>query len=141
MNVEGLLIGFIVMALAALLGRKKTDEDSARPEKPLQPTRQRSLKRAEDYAKEIYGELQAQIEQQPDNTKQMVRKVQETIDNAPYREPKPTGAASRHSARKPRAVDQAKAGPNKNNLFPLETEDIQKSIILAEILMPPKSKR
>jgi gas vesicle protein len=144
---EGLIIGFIVMALGALFSQKKTKEETERQGKPnqAQTARQRNLKRAEDYAKEIYGELQSQMKDQPERTKQIARKVQETVESRPNREPhSKTSAkesAGRLSAHQSHSAAEAKTRPDSGKLFPLENDDLKKSIILAEILLPPKSKR
>lgn len=135
------------MALGALFSQKKTDEEAPGQKNTPQATRQRTIKRAEDYAKEIFGEIQTQTKQQPEKTRQVTRKVQETVaDSRSWgREAKKeipvNETVGRLTANQTRTAVSAKTPSAADELFPLKKEDLKKSIILAEILMPPKSKR
>lgn len=135
------------MALGALFSQKKPDGEAPGQKNTPQATRQRTMKRAEDYAKEIFGEIQTQTKQQPEKTRQATRKVQETVADPRSwgREAKKeipvNETIGRLSANQSRTAASAKIPSAADELFPLEKKDLKKSIILAEILMPPKSKR
>ncbi|MGI2326545.1 hypothetical protein [Planococcus sp. YIM B11945] len=149
---EGFIIALIVMAVGAMFGQKKKEEAPAK--KPARPqetrsqpgaSRQRNYKRVEDYAKEIYGELQNQMKDQPERTEQVKQVVQKAAKAASSRETRQevqeregTGRLSAHQNRPLVRNEQPASG---DKLFPLDKNDISKGIILAEILMPPKSKR
>lgn len=167
MDLEGLIIGLLIMAASALFGQKKSAEATEKrlgktPEMP----RKRGMKRAEDYAKELYGEFQAQMKDQPEKAKQVTRRVQETVDRSPVarkaqekatrkvketvnqsplmdtsREISAQEPISRIGSGSSRMGSERSLRPAADSMFPLEKEDLKKSIILAEILMPPKSKR
>ncbi|MDN7240436.1 hypothetical protein QWY14_01480 [Planococcus sp. N028] len=158
MNVEGLIIGFIIMALGALFSQKKTADEPGKPSNSPQATRQRTMKRAEDYAKEIYGEFQTQMKDHPERTKQVARKVQETVERSPFAQQVQETVESSPYLKPEREVPAKKSTGRLNSnasaqgnalksrstaatMFPLEKEDLKKSIILSEILLPPKSKR
>ncbi|TWT09093.1 hypothetical protein [Planomicrobium sp. CPCC 101079] len=146
---EGLIIGFIVMAIAAIFNRKNTDEETAKPKNTAPANRQRTVKRAEDYAKEIYGELQTQVKERPERTRQIAKKAEETVASSRTRNPESkrevpvraaTGRLTADQTRPSLGAD-TRSRTAADNVFPLEKEDLKKSIILSEILMPPKSKR
>ncbi|CEG23000.1 hypothetical protein BN1080_01939 [Planococcus massiliensis] len=160
---EGFIFALIVMALGAIFGNKKGGEDKDPASKPVpkspqtrqsrqaqaREAGQKTFKRVEDYAKEIYGDLQTQMKEQPEKTKQVQQRVEKAIDRTPLRETRqeiqreiqerqPSGRLSAHQ----NARSAAPAKPKQEeDIFPLEANNIRKGIILAEVLMPPKSKR
>lgn len=152
---EPLIFALIIMAIGAFFNNKKNDagkEVSKRPDRPESNTNQKRFKRVEDYAKEIYGEFQTQMEGQPDRREQVNRKIEEVAEKVPRN--KPARQAAKETAKKPDTSNTGrlsahqsrpvakKAQPEENKeLLPLSDEDVQKGIIMAEILMPPKSKR
>lgn len=162
---EGLIFALVLMAIASFFNKKKGEEgdDQQGPERPAgpqkatnqqRPQRQASpnrntgqggaFKKFEDYAKEIYGELQSQMNENPERKEQAKKKLEQAAQHIPKREvvqPVPERDTGRLSAHKSRQALQEKKTVLKDELFPLEAEDIQKGIIMAEILMPPKSKR
>lgn len=163
---EGLIFALVLMAIASFFNKKKGEEgeDQKRPGRPAgpqqpanqqRPQRQASpnrnagqgaFKRVEDYAREMYGELQAQMNENPERTEQAKKKLEQAKQHLPNREaveaaPAPERDTGRLSAHRSRQQVQEKKTVLKDELFPLEAEDIQKGIIMAEILMPPKSKR
>ncbi|TWT26187.1 hypothetical protein [Planomicrobium sp. CPCC 101110] len=144
---EGLIIGLIVMAFAALFNKKNAEEETAKPTKPAPMTRQQTVKRAEDYAKQVYGELQTQRKERPERAKQVARKAEEAVTGPRTRNPEPNRerpvreAAGRLSGGQNRPALDSEPRKAEDNMFPLEKKDLKKSIILSEILMPPKSKR
>ena len=158
---EGFIFAMIVMALGAFFGNKK-GEDKKDPRSPKIPQArqnqareagQKTFKRVEDYAKEIYGDLQTQMKAQPEKAQEIQRRAEQVIDRTPLRETRkefqkeikkeikdrqPTGRLSAHQNNRPAVVADEK---KTEDIFPLGANDIQKGIILAEVLMPPKSKR
>ncbi|MGM0897113.1 MAG: hypothetical protein ACQEV0_04385 [Bacillota bacterium] len=163
----------IIMAISALFSKNKkpdanqqTSQQTKRQQVPGAPPRsaqqtqtprggQRSFKRIEDYAKEIYGEFQAQVEGDPKRAEQ-ARQVKEKAERAKTRaieevekrtpveakqiaEPKTRpGRLSVHQKEPLKRVVEEK---KERDLLPLQEEDVQRGIIMAEILLPPKSKR
>lgn len=159
---EPLIFGLIVMAIGAFFKNKKgEDGDEGQVSKPRpQPvvdkrgrqvsetkqSGQRTFKRVEDYAKEIYGELQSQMKENPERTTKAMNRVEQAIDQTPLRDARKNletrSSDGRLSAHQKQAAPVARqAARDSEDLFPLDSNDIQKGIILAEILMPPKSKR
>ncbi|HSI68207.1 MAG TPA: hypothetical protein VK947_12350, partial [Planococcus sp. (in: firmicutes)] len=118
-----------------------------RPQRQASPNRntgQGAFKRVEDYAREMYGELQAQMNENPERTEQAKKKLEQAAQHIPKREavqPAPSRDTGRLSAHQSRQAVQEKKTVLKDELFPLDAADIQKGIIMAEILLPPKSKR
>lgn len=156
---EPLIFALIIMAIGAFFNNKKSDagkEVPKRPDRPEGNTQQKRFNRVEDYAKEIYGELQTKVNENPDRRDQVNRKIEEVVERAPRNKPDRQIAeqAAKEAAKKPAASKPGrlsahqtrpvvqKAEPEKNDeLLPLSNDDVQRGIIMAEILMPPKSKR
>ncbi|ANU25564.1 hypothetical protein [Planococcus versutus] len=169
---EALIFGLVIMAVGAFFNKekKKTTNDDNLPAKPVSANTstsrdgrsgQYTFKRVEDYAREIYGELQTQKTQGSGRVEQVKQKAEEVIERAPLREAREEVARrvstreSRHeiqdeiqdrfSSSKPRSIRNQPVVQNmeesSDELLPLETEDIRRGIIMAEILLPPKSKR
>lgn len=144
---EALIFGLIAMAFGAFFNNKKGKDGEDAPQKQktsARKTGQRTFKRAEDYAKEIYGDLQSQMKQQPERTQQVKRAAEKAAERLPVqktqrqaREAASPGRLSAHNA----VPLNARKENDRENLLPLDAEDVQRGIILAEILMPPKSKR
>ena len=144
---EALIFGLIVMAIGAFFNNKKGDGEANAPQQRRTPAResgQRTLKRAEDYAKEIYGDLQTQMKQQPERTQQVKRAAEKAAERLPVqkvqRQAKEMASPGRLSAHNAIPLSPQKE-KSREDLLPLDAEDMQRGIILAEILMPPKSKR
>ncbi|WP_203333053.1 hypothetical protein [Planococcus beigongshangi] len=172
---EPFIVALILMAVSAFFGKKNKDEKPASSEKPVRSEpygkrgNQGGFKRMEDYAKEIYGEFQAQMNPEAEKkgqvkeaAKQVVEKrlsdrqsnerqfIEKQISDRqrsriPIDESATVAAeeiGGRMSSRqKPvRAVQPAVKKENAQ-LFPLTQNEAQKAIILAEVFMPPKSKR
>ncbi|WP_271852475.1 hypothetical protein [Planococcus maritimus] len=128
-----------------------------RTQSPQQSQRggQRSFKRIEDYAKEIYGEFQTQMESDP-KRKEQARQVKEQAERAKSRV---TEEAEKRMPAQAKQVAQQTSRPGRlsthqnepfkravkkekeQDLFPLDQEDVRRGVIMAEILQPPKSKR
>ncbi len=128
-----------------------------RTQSPQEPQRggQRSFKRIEDYAKEIYGEFQTQMESDPKRQEQ-ARQVKEQAERAKSRAKEeaekripaqakqavePTSRPGRLSTHRSEPVKRAVEKEKERDLFPLDQEDVRRGVIMAEILQPPKSKR
>ncbi|MDN7245799.1 hypothetical protein [Planococcus shenhongbingii] len=144
---EALIFGLIVMAIGAFFNNKKGAGDSDAPAKRKVPGReagQRTFKRAEDYAKEIYGELQTQMNDHPERAQQVKHAVEKAAEKAPVKkaqkQAKEMMSPGRLSAHNPQPLAKEKESGSEE-LLPLDANDVQRGIILAEILSPPKSRR
>ena len=163
---EALIFGLVIMAISAFFNKSKKKSADDGPERPV-PSRtstgddrrsgQKTFKRVEDYAKEIYGELQNQKTQRPERVEQAKKQLEEAVNRTPLREARqevqrrvPTrevqgeiqdriSAASSRSLRNQPPVSTVEK--DMDELLPLSNEDVRRGIIMAEILMPPKSKR
>ncbi|MDQ0430011.1 dsDNA-specific endonuclease/ATPase MutS2 [Planomicrobium stackebrandtii] len=163
---EALIFGLVIMAVSAFFSKGKKDSADDAPEKPV-PTRsstgtdrrsgQKTFKRVEDYAKEIYGELQNQKTQRPELAEKAKKKVEEAVNRTPLREarqevqrrvPPRETRNEIHDRIKETEASVLRSRPpapgvekDMDELLPLSSDDIRRGIIMAEILMPPKSKR
>ena len=152
---EPLIFALIIMAISAFFTNKKKNEEGSSPGGPAgkQQTpagrNQGGFKRMEDYAKEIYGEFQSQMNTETDKKEQVKEKAKEVVErhtkSRPGREAAPVAAnqlGGRLSAhqKSPRTVSE-KPVEQSNNPFPLSQSEAQRAIILAEVFMPPKAKR
>ncbi|WP_142827789.1 hypothetical protein [Planococcus soli] len=163
---EALIFGLVIMAVSAFFNKGKKDTADDAPEKPV-PTRsspgtdrrsgQKTFKRVEDYAKEIYGELQNQKTQRPELAEKAKKKVEEAVNRTPLREarqevqrrvPPRETRNEIHDRIKETEASVLRSRPpatgvekDMDELLPLSSDDIRRGIIMAEILMPPKSKR
>ncbi|WP_223638016.1 hypothetical protein [Planococcus sp. 4-30] len=163
---EALIFGLVIMAISAFFSKGKKESADDAPARPVSTPKstgrdnrsgQRTFKRVEDYAKEIYGELQNQKTQQPERTEQVKRKAEEAVKRTPVREARKEvqrRVTSRNkqseiqdliSASEARVLQNepavTQAVKSTDELLPLSGEDVRRGIIMAEILMPPKSKR
>lgn len=137
------LILFIIIALigAFLKNRGENQEDTPKipNEKPDRPEAPNTRKRFEDYAKEIYKDLQPQeqtrpfrdqkIEAKPKHSEQ---RPQQVVRVQPAVEQAPTG---RFSTVKQKKVER------ETNVYPKDQQELLRSIVVSEIMGPPKSKR
>ncbi|MFD1030759.1 hypothetical protein [Metaplanococcus flavidus] len=156
---EPLIFALIIMAVSAFFSNKKKGEERSSSggsgEKKQSPSgrAQGGFKRMEDYAKEVYGEFQTQMNPETDKKTQATKAAKEVAErytkSRPGRErevaapaiervERASGRLSAHQ--KPASVIRKEPEPAKN-LFPLTQNDAQRGIILAEVFMPPKSKR
>ncbi|MBT2569094.1 hypothetical protein [Planococcus sp. ISL-110] len=163
---EALIFGLVIMAVGAFFNKSKKDSANDAPATPVstRPTTgtdrhsgQRTFKRVEDYAKEIYGELQNQKTQRPELAEKAERKIEEAVNRKPLREARQevqrrvTPRESRNEIHdriketEGRSLQGRSSAPqvekDTDELLPLSSEDVRRGIIMAEILMPPKSKR
>ena len=157
---ELLIIALIIGAVNAFFSNKKKNEQGTPPARPTgnqpnnpnqnqQPTRsQGGFKRMEDYAKEIYGEFQAQMNTETEKRPQAREAAKEVVEKYTSSRPERQSAApaverqsGRLSTHQKQARQVREKTPPAKNMFPLTQSDAQKGIILAEVFMPPKSKR
>jgi len=155
---EPLIFALIIMAIGAFFNNKKKDEGGSSPGRNAGKNQRTSgrnqggFKRMEDYAKEIYGEFQAQMNPEADKKEQVKEKAKEVAKEAvdrtarsrPGREAASAAAQAggRLSARqKPSLPKIEKRVEESNSPFPLSQSEAQRAIVLAEVFMPPKSKR
>lgn len=153
---EPLIVALILMAVSAFFGGKKKKEGGSSPNRSSdsQPnTRggaQGGFKRMEDYAKEMYGEFQAQMNPETDKKEQVKEVAREVVQRPTNRRPDRRatpveakeigGRLSAHQSPPVRQVRKAMPEENRSP-FPLTQSEAQKAIILAEVFMPPKAKR
>lgn len=152
---EPLIFALIIMAISAFFSNKKKGEDKPSPRGPAgsqQRTDGRSqggFKRMEDYAKEMYGEFQAQMNPETDKKEQVKEAAKKVVErhtkSRPDREKTVVAAkeiGGRLSAhQKPASVVREEPVAESNNPFPLTQSEAQRAIILSEVFMPPKAKR
>ncbi|ANU19266.1 hypothetical protein BBI15_03105 [Planococcus plakortidis] len=171
---EPLIMMLIIAAVSALFGKDKKKD--ANQQKGRQTTRQqvpgaprsaqqrqqqsptggqRSFKRIEDYAKEIYGEFQSQMESDPKRAEQArqvkeqaerakTRAMEEVEKRAPVQAKQAAEQVSRPgrlSAHRQEPLKRATGDEKERDLLPLDGQDVRRGIIMAEILQPPKAKR
>lgn len=160
---EALIFGLVIMAVSAFFNKNKKDSNKRdAPVKPFSTTTSTTresrsgktrFKRVEDYAKEIYGELQSQKTQGSNRLEEAKQKAGEVVDRTPLREARQeverrvasSTTQNRSSLSESRSIRNQPAVPKvektSDELLPLSDEDVRRGIIMAEILMPPKSKR
>lgn len=156
---EPLIFALIIMAIGAFFNNKKKDEGGSSPgrsagkQQRTSGRNQGGFKRMEDYAKEIYGEFQAQMNPEADKKEQVKEAAKEKAKEVVGRHTKSrpgreaaSAAAEQVSGRlssrqKPSLPTLEKPIEESNSPFPLSQSDAQRAIILAEVFMPPKSKR
>lgn len=172
---EPLIVALILMAASAFFGKKKKDGIPPSPQKPIRNEpyakirNQGGFKRMEDYAKEIYGEFQAQMNPEADTKGQVKEAAKQVVERrisdrqSGERQFIEKQITDRQRSRIP--IDEAAsvaAGEiggrvttrqksvrpvhqtvekDDAQMFPLTQSEAQKAIILAEVFMPPKSKR
>lgn len=154
---EPLIVALILLAVGAFFNNKKKSEGDSSPRSSPETDRQQGsksrnqggFKRMEDYAKEIYGEFQAQMNPEADKKEQVKEAAKQVVERQTNRKPVRKAASAaveqtggRLSAHQKQAQPVRKtAHQESNNPFPLSQSEAQKAIILAEVFMPPKSKR
>ncbi len=145
---EGLIMVLVMMAIGALFNNKKKDETEKPANKRRDPAArgQGTLKRVEEYAREKYSELQTQMAEHPEQKKMVMERVDQAKAKLPQRDiqqaKKAVASTGRLSVHKsPEELQEQVQNDHLSELFPLGAEDLQKAIVLSEILLPPKSKR
>lgn len=153
---EPLIVALIIMAITAFFGNKKKNEELSSPEgsgTERENTRSRTqggFKRMEDYAKEMYGEFQAQMNPETEKKEQANEVAREAVQRQTNRRPdrKAAPVAAKEIGGRLSAHQSPPIPPVRNTLpeenrspFPLTQNEAQKAIILAEVFMPPKAKR
>ncbi|WP_088008014.1 hypothetical protein [Indiicoccus explosivorum] len=134
---EGLIIAALIAIFGAIANKAKRPDDSGGD---LTETK----KRIGDYAKGFFEEATKDFNRDdlPPGAKKFLDNSRETIS-----EQQPMKTERR---RPPRQVQQRKTSGDlsddrrdltKQELFPLEADDVRKGIILAEILAKPKARR
>ena len=139
----------IILAVIAfifnLVTKGKGGDNKSKPfmERPLN---QQPKKRIEDYAKEVYQDVQKQIAEKQTNPRgkvvdtmserkleKMARAEISKVEEAPKR-------SGRLSVHNPTAVVREKKAST-HSLLPKTGNDLIQAIVFSEILAPPKSKR
>jgi hypothetical protein len=148
--VEVIILAIITMIISAF-SKKKNAGDGDGKSKPFmaKPLDQQSKKRMEDYAKEVFGDVQKQFSgrmQEPQakpETNNRVKHVQDS-DTSTRKQvneiQQATSRPGRLSVHQP--VGERKQKPiEKKSLVPSTKNELVQAIIFSEILAPPKSKR
>lgn len=135
------IIGFIISAIS----KRKNPDDGGGKTKPFLPnqTNQRSTKKLEDFAKEIYGDVQKQISERQaprTNTKPDVISQMELSDQPMTDDQRAARRPGRLSAHQSDDFVRSKS-TDPINLVPTTEDQLRQAIIFSEILAPPKSKR
>ena len=139
------IITFIISAIA----KRKNPDDGGGKTKPFMPNQQnqQKMKKLEDYAKEIYGDVQKQISERQSprtNSKPDVISQMEQVKNLSTNQPNDDHRAARRQGRLS-THQSADLVRNKStdpiNLVPTTENQLRQAIIFSEILAPPKSKR
>jgi len=148
--VEVIILAIITMIISAFSKKKNAGDGDGKSKpfmaKPLDP---QSIKKMEDYAKEVFGDVQKQFSERQPRTqmkpviKKQVERVQETV--TPSRKQvneiqQATTRPGRLSAHQPAGVRKPKP-IEKKSLVPSTKNELVQAIIFSEILAPPKSKR
>lgn len=140
------IVAFIISALS----KRKNPNDGGETTKPFLPGQQnkQSMKKLEDYAKEIYGDVQKQISERQSprtNAKPDVISQMEQVKRSPssqqmkddQRAARRPGRLSTHQSAG--AIHRETTDPE--SLVPTTESQLRQAIIFSEILAPPKSKR
>ena len=140
-----LIILAVIGLIFNLVTKGKGGDNKSKPfmERPLN---QQPKKRIEDYAKEVYQDVQKQIAEKQTNPRgkvvdttserkleKMARAEISKVEEAPKR-------SGRLSVHNPTAVVREKKAST-HSLLPKTGNDLIQAIVFSEILAPPKSKR
>ncbi|MFX3674425.1 MAG: hypothetical protein ACE3JQ_08260 [Paenisporosarcina sp.] len=136
------IIGFIFN----LLTKSKNTENKSKPfmQKPL--NQQQPKKRMEDFAKEIYQDVQKQISTKQLNSRgkdidpMSRKKLEGNIKTEISKAEQPLKRAGRLSVHNP-VSSMAIKKPSAPSLIPKTGNELIQAIVFSEILAPPKSKR
>lgn len=171
---EGIIFALVIMALGAFFnGKNKEEPDTADKPKRVTPAAgergQKTFKRVEDYARDVYGDLQNQMKDNTERAKGVVGQAGKLADKLPERERTRARQAAdrgrqavdkvqRRETERPARPSAGSAGrlsvhqeeigaprigqdEQPEAAFSLEAQELRKAIVMAEILLPPKSKR
>lgn len=147
---EVLIFGLIAFIISAI-SKRNTPADGGGKTKPFmqKPVDQRSMKKIEDYAKEVFGDVQKQMTGKQSRTQEVpeVKKRSEQVRTkiSPAQEqvkdiqksPNRPGRLSTHNATSTKRL----ATPDPSTLVPKTENELLQAIVFSEILAPPKSKR
>ncbi|HSO58702.1 MAG TPA: hypothetical protein VLQ66_10820 [Paenisporosarcina sp.] len=146
---EVIIFAIITFIISAIAKRKNPNDDGGKT-KPFMPNQQnqQKMKKLEDYAKEIYGDVQKQISERQSprtNSKPDVISQMEQVKNSPsiqqlkddQRAARRPGRLSTHQS----AVAVSRESTDPESLVPTTESQLRQAIIFSEILAPPKSKR
>lgn len=151
---ESFIVVLIIMALGALFNNKKKEEDGSASRgkggklQEMKDRNQGGYKRMEDYAKEVFGDFQSQMNPETDKKEQAKQVAQKVVERQTSRRPERETALTSARAQSKLTVQQkpimqirTTVPKESGNPFPLTQTEAQKAIVLAEVFMPPKSKR
>lgn len=156
---ETLIIFIIIAIFSSIFGKDKKQSNKQKPTKyqmpsfgqqtipeKTEPVKTPEVKSLEDFAKEIFGQLDEKLEEpkvKVEKTQQLVTDFDEarTSDNH-EREKRPS--LERHSSR-PSLVERPivkKLEKQEESIFAINSrKDLVHGLVMAEILGPPKAKR
>ena len=144
---EAIIFAIITLIISAFAKRKNAnDEDGKTKPFMAKPLDQQPMRKIEDYAKEIVGDVQKQFTERQAQPKpkpaHTVRKQAETImlANEAVKEtikaPQSSGRLSAHQPTMKRLKTE-----DDITIVPATEKDLLQAIIFSEILSPPKSRR
>ncbi|MBE3102971.1 MAG: hypothetical protein IMZ40_01920 [Bacilli bacterium] len=150
---EVIIFAIVAFIISAITKRKKADE-GARTAKPVMSRprdQQQSTTKIEDYAKQVYEDMQKQVTGRESRTqstpvkKTQMKPVQSTLlspkeqlkKEEKQRPSRRSGRLSTHHS----VHSVRKKSTNPSSLVPTTKNDMLQAIVFSEILSPPKSKR
>jgi len=143
---EVIIFAVIVFIISSITKRKNPKPGGGTPEPSMsKPVDQRSTTKIEDYAREVYADMQRQLsdnepstQSKPDVEYQVEKR--QTAPSKPLEVQRATrrpGRLSTHQTVAPVSVKSA----DPYFLVPTKKSDMLQAIVFSEILSPPKSKR
>lgn len=144
---EVIIFAIVVFIISSITKRKKPN-DGGGTSKPFmqEPLDQRSTTKIEDYAREVYADMQKQMsdrqpstQSKPDIQNQMDQGQPALVPPKPLnkQQPRRPGRLSAHQT-----VDSVQMkSVDPYTLVPTKKSDMLQAIVFSEILSPPKSKR
>ncbi|WP_017380142.1 hypothetical protein [Paenisporosarcina sp. TG-14] len=145
---EVIIFGIIVFIISAITKRKNPNAGGGTPDPSMsKPVDQRSTTKIEDYAREVYADMQRQLsdnqpstQSKPDVEYQMEKRQTAPSPSKQIDKQRATRRPGRLSAHQ--TVDHVSVKTaDPYFLVPTKKSDMLQAIVFSEILSPPKSKR
>ena len=135
---EGLIIAAVLALLGIAVNKTKRPADFDGDPASMK-------KRVGDYAKGFFDETTQEVQEKdlPPKAEELVRKGRESVERQHSQRLERVHNTRQSQRRSPMVEDSSEDRNDltKRDLFPLESDDIMKGIILAEIFSPPKSRK
>ena len=135
---EGLIIAAVLALFGLAANKKKEPADFDGDPASMK-------KRLGDYAKGFFDETAKDFQEKdlPPKAEEFIRKSRETVERQRPQRMERVQNTRQSEQRRPviEEISEDRDDLTKQDLFPLESEDVMKGIILAEIFSPPKSRK